>query len=129
MKKEIIITLLMLVFIIMLNYITQNYTKESVNLLINKLEEIKQETIKEELNEEIVKVKMDELDILWKQKESKLAYYIEHDELEKVGSKINLIKGNIENTSYEETTQDLEETIFILRHIEEKYKFIIKNVF
>ena len=129
MKKEIIITLSMLVLITMLNCITQNYTKISVNLLNNKLEEIKQEIMKQEPKEDIVKAKIDELETLWKQRENKLAYYIEHDELEKVESKISLIKGNIESTSYEETIPDIEDASFILRHIEEKYKFIIKNVF
>lgn len=129
MKKEIIITLSMLVLIIVLNCITQNYTKKSVNLLNNKLEDIKQEIIKQELNEDIVKIKMNELENLWKQRKNILAYYIEHDELEKVESKISLIKGNIETSSYEETVPDIEDTAFILRHIEEKYKFIIKNVF
>ena len=129
MKKEIIIILFILIFIITLNHITQNYTKVSVSLLNEKLEEIKEEIIKEKDEAKNIERKLQDLCSLWEEREQKLAYYIEHDELEKVESKINLIKGNIENKAYEETIADIEEAVFILNHIEEKYKFIIKNVF
>lgn len=129
MKKEIIIILIILIFIIVLNCITQNYTKQSVDILISKLEDIKQETIKEDVKNEVVQSKMQELNDLWNKRKNKLCYYIEHDELEKVESKINLIKGNIQRNSYDEIAPDIEDIIFILGHIEEKYKFIIKNVF
>lgn len=129
MKKEIIIILVILIFIITLNCITQNYTKQSVDILINKLEEVKQEILKEDVKNEIVQNKMEEINQLWRKRQNKLAYYIEHDELEKVESKLNLIKGNVQTNLYEETISEIEDTIFILNHIEEKYKFIIKNVF
>lgn len=129
MKKEIIIILFIAIFIIALNYITQNYTKESINLLNNSLNELKQEVSKDDAKKDILENKIEEIYSLWKEREYKLAFYIEHDELEKVESKLKLIKGNIENESYEETIPDIEDVIFILMHIEEKYKFIIKNVF
>lgn len=129
MKKEIVIILSILIFIVVLNFITQNYTKESVSLLNNKLEELKQENSEENIENNRVQNKIDEIFNLWKERERKLAYYIEHDELEKVESKIYLIKGNVEGKAFEETIPDIEDAIFILNHIEEKYKFIIKNIF
>ena len=62
-------------------------------------------------------------------RKSKLEYFIEHDELEKVSSEIYIIKGNIEQEKYEDEIPEIENAIFILNHLEDKYKFMFKNLF
>lgn len=65
----------------------------------------------------------------WFEFESKAAYYIEHDELEKVSLKISLVKKSIEIDEFEEAQNDLEEVRFLINHIYEKDKLKLKNIF
>lgn len=129
MKKEIIIIISILIVVIVLNLITQNYTKHSINLLNDKLKEIKSEIEKENIENNNIQNRINETYELWQKKEKILAYYIEHDELEKIGSKLNLIRGDIQSENYDEAVSNIEETVFIFNHIEEKYKVLVKNIF
>lgn len=65
----------------------------------------------------------------WETRHEKLAYYIEHDELEKVETQLITIKSNIETQNYEELISGIDESIFILKHIEDKYGFNLQNIF
>ena len=65
----------------------------------------------------------------WLNRKNKLEYFIEHDELEKVSSEIYIIKGNIEQEKYEDDIPEIENAKFILNHLEDKYKFMFKNLF
>ena len=129
MHKEWIICTVVIIAIIIANIITQNYTNKSIELLDEKLELLKEELIKEEVEKEVVDKKMKEIMEIWKEKFNKLAYYIEHDELEKVETELTALKANIEVEEYEEGVSELEKSIFILNHIKEKFKFDIKNIF
>lgn len=135
MLKESIICIVILVSIFIGNYCTQNYTKTSVtelsNMLNNLEEEIGENTNQEKAEEQknTIENKTQELYNNWKERYAKLAYFIEHDELEKVESEIVSLKGNIEVDEYGEVVNQIEKTKFILKHIEEKYKFNLQNIF
>ena len=58
-----------------------------------------------------------------------MAYFIEHDELEKVDTNITALKSFIETNEYAEAISELDKSVFVLRHIEEKYAFSLENVF
>ena len=96
MTKEWIICIIIIILVISLNSITQNYTSI-----------------------------MGE----WKKKFNTLAYFIEHDELEKAETELTGLKANIEVDDYEQAVSELEKAIFILNHIKDKFKLEIKNVF
>lgn len=129
MYKEWIICFIVIIVIVIANIITQNYTKNSVDIMDKKLEELKQELIKEEIQKEKIEEKMQEVMNIWKEKYEKLAYYIEHDELEKVETELTSLNAHIEVEEYEEGVPELEKSIFILNHIKDKFKFDIKNIF
>ena len=143
MKKELIISIVIFILIIIGNIITQNYTKESVLDLSNNLENLKEnislkieeeENNKEnnqnnfddnkELLEEINNITKD-----WESRHNKLAYYIEHNELEKVEDNLTGLNSLVETEEYNEAVKELDKSIFILKHIEEKYKFNLENIF
>lgn len=65
----------------------------------------------------------------WEQRHDKLAYFIEHDELEKVETEFVAMKSYIEAKDYEEATSELDKSVFILKHIEDKYDFNLQNIF
>ena len=106
--------------------IYQKVKKEEMN--IKTLDSKTTLKILQMLNEEI-KIKMKNVEDNWLRKKNKLEYFIEHDELEKVSSEIYIIKGNIEQEKYEDDISEIENTKFILKHLEDKYKFIFKNLF
>ena len=65
----------------------------------------------------------------WEKRHEKLAYYIEHDELEKVETELIGIKSDLETEDYEELIIGIDKSVFILKHIEDKYAFNLQNIF
>ena len=74
-------------------------------------------------------MKIEELDNKWDYRHNKLAYYIEHDELEKVDTAIVQVKSFVENDDISSAMAELETGKFVLEHIERKYKFNLQNIF
>ncbi len=134
MKKEIWICLIILILICIGNYITQKYTKHTSEELISKLEDLKGELInkedkKEEANQKEIDSKLSQIEKEWNTKNDKLAYFIEHDELEKVETNLINLRSLVENQMYNDSIKELDETKYGLKHIEEKYAFNLKNIF
>ena len=131
MKKELIICIIIIVLIIIGNIITQNYTKECVAQMNQELDILKEASLNAEIQEENADVsgKVNEIENRWNEYQEKLAYYIEHDELEKVETQIFTMRGFSEIKKYDEIIPELEKCIFILEHIQEKTKLNVKNIF
>ncbi len=127
MLKETIICIVIVVLISLGNYMTQNYTKETVGELSTELWDLKEKVIQQE--KEKLKNSLEEIDRQWGKKHEKLAYYIEHDELEKIETELVAMKGNVEIEDYDSLMSGIEKSIFILKHIEEKYDFNLQNIF
>lgn len=127
MKNESLICIVVIILITILEMVTGNYTKESVEYLKNDLYQIKQEIEtedKKKISEKVINAKEN-----WKDRANKMAYYVEHDELEKVNVYLVGVESNTENEEYNDAKSELEKCIYILEHIEEKYKFNLKNIF
>lgn len=129
MYREIIISVLIIVSIFIFDKMTQRYTDKAINIAIQDLNMIKQ-NIKEEIidNKEVVK-KCNEKYQKWLRYHKYLAFYIEHNELEKV--EINYVAGKslIEMEKYEEAISEIEKTIFVMQHINDKYSVNLENIF
>ena len=119
--------IIIVIAIIVGNIVTQNYTVKSIWILSEELEELKKDVIEaeengeEEVNENI-KNKKEEIKKEWENRYDKLAYFIEHDELEKVKTDLTALNSFIE-------TKEYAECVFVLKHIEDKYAFNLQNVF
>ena len=134
MKKELIICIVIFTLIVIGNIITQNYTKQSVDNLSNKLEELKEniggkigENNNKE-NEELIQ-KINDITKNWEERHDKLAYYIEHNELEKVEDNLTGLSSLVKTNEYPDAIKELDKCVFILKHIEEKYAFNLENIF
>ncbi len=134
MKKELIICIIIFTAIVIGNIITQNYTKQSVNNLSNELEELKEniggkigENNNKE-NEELIQ-KINDITKNWEERHDKLAYYIEHNELEKVEDNLTGLSSLVKTNEYPDAIKELDKCVFILKHIEEKYAFNLENIF
>ncbi len=129
MIREVFVCLAIIILILVGNFFSQNYTSKSVAELTEKIDELKQEVSKSEQDETVIKNKTEELYNTWRDRFNILAYYIEHTELEKVEAEIVVLRGKVANLNYNETTENLEKSAFLLKHIEDKYAFNLQNVF
>lgn len=131
MKKEAIITIVIIIMIIIAEYITKNYTKQVFSKVENELNLLKEEILddKNANNKEYLIKRTESIKEDWEKDNELLSYYLEHDELEKVNTQIVLIKGYLESDTMQDSIPDLEECIFILKHIQDKEAFNLKNIF
>ncbi len=129
MKKELIICVVVISLVVIGNIVTQNYTKKCVEDMEQQLEQFKAVVLQKEKNKEEIKEKIDMVKTKWDDMQEKLAFYIEHDELEKVEAEIALMEGQSESELYDEICPELEKCIFILEHIEDKTALNVKNIF
>ena len=131
MLKEIIICITIVTTIVIGNGVTQKYTTESVDEMVNLLNNIRTEISENEENIDIsnLKSEIDNLKEEWEKRHEKLAFYIEHDELEKVETNLTGLEGEIEGGEYGEVMSRLDQSVFLLEHIEDKYKFNLQNIF
>lgn len=129
MLKETIICIVIIIAIIFGDKTTANFTTESVSELSSELGSLREKLTQDNPSKQELQEKMEEIYQNWEQKHDKLAYYIEHDELEKVETDFVTIKSYIETEEFEEATSELDKSVFVLKHIEDKYDFNLQNVF
>lgn len=128
--KEIIISIVIVICIFIGNGITQKNTKYAAEHTSSQLSSLKEIMISDEENrKEELEEKVDKIHEEWDEKYEKLAYYIEHNELEKIESGLTLVRSYIETEEYTESIGKVDETIYLLRHLEDKNKFSLKNIF
>ena len=127
MLKEAIICIVIIIGILGLEFYTQNFTSKSVSEIteiFDKIEERLGENEVEDAKKEIKKISSK-----WEEKQKKLAYYIEHDELEKVHTAIVTMKSYIKTNDFSSAMAELEEGKFVIEHIQEKNSFNLQNIF
>jgi len=127
MYKEIAICVFIVIAIILVDYWTQSCTKESIDEMTSKLENLKISIINK--NEEEVLKGIEEIENKWDGIYKKLAYFTEHNELETVQTDLVALEGFIEIRDYPNCISELNKSIFVLEHIAQKYKFSMINVF
>lgn len=129
MKKEMMICIIVIAFIVIGNVITQNHTKQCVQQLNQELSNLRSEIIVAEKKHEELKNKSKEIRELWNNMQETLSFYVEHDELEKVETQLALLIGEMKTELYDDAIPEIEKCQFILEHIEDKTSLTIKNIF
>ena len=131
MYKETIFSIIIIIIVVVGNIVTQNYTHYSVKNATSELEQLKQElsTETEKINWNESENKFENMQKEWRKDFEKLAYYIEHDELEKVETNFTACKSLAKNGEYEQAISELEKTVYVLDHITDKYSFNLVNIF
>lgn len=129
MKKEIIIVVIIVILIIIGHIITQNYTKKFFENISVSLEKIEEKIDNDNIEKQNLKNDLDDIQEKWNEKYDILAYYIEHDELEKVETQLISMNANIKVQDYDKTIEELEKCKFILEHIKDKDSLKLVNIF
>lgn len=127
MYKEFIIILVVIALIVGLDIATNYYTKNSVAILSEELNNVREDILQQD--KVVAQHKMEQIKEKWKERYNVLAYYIEHDELEKVETQLVGLAADLNMEEYQHCINDLDTTIFILEHIEEKAKFDVRSIF
>lgn len=132
MQKEMIIVAIIIVVVVGVNITTDKYTKKCVSEINMKLEEIcdmANASLEEGKENNQIIEKMDALREEWSNFSKKLAFYIEHDEIEKVDTSIVEINEYIKLGLYDEAIPEIRKCSFILEHIKNKGELQVINLF
>ena len=127
MIKETVICVIIIILIFALDIYTQNFTNEAVIEITGVFGTIKENILKQDI--EKVKDEINNISNKWEERQKKLAYYKEHDELEKVHTAIVTMKSYVETENFSAAMAELEEGKFVLEHIQEKNSFNLQNIF
>lgn len=127
MYKEIIIIIVAITLVISLDIVTNNYTKETVEIMREKLSVLREYIFEE--NKEESDLQIPDIEKEWDERYKILAFYLEHDELEKVNTELTSIKAFLDMEEYSECMNSLDKCVFILEHIQEKEETSLKSVF
>lgn len=122
--KEYTIIFLIIIFVIAIEIVTDNITQKSISDINKSIQELERTLETEQSKEQIQKLCQ-----AWKREKDKLSFYMEHDELEKVGVLVDNVKSDIENENTEDVKQELDEIKFLLDHVKDKQKLQLKNIF
>lgn len=136
MYRELAICIVTVIVIIVGNIITENYTKSSVDESSKQLAELKEELLfnkenekSEEKSNEKVKEQIDKIHEKWDEKYKILAFYLEHNELEKIETELTGLRASIETEEYEDAINELDKAVYLLKHVDEKNRLSWKNIF
>lgn len=127
MLKEAVISIVIVIGIFGLEYYTQGFTEKAVNEVTELFDKIEENISKRDIEQIDNEIK--NIESKWEEKQKKLAYYIEHDELEKVHTTIVKMKSYVETENFSEAMAELEDGKFVIEHIQEKNSFNLQNIF
>lgn len=129
MVKEIVISTISVIAIVVGNNVTNSYANETLENINEEIKNLRSVISSEEVNSEEAKEKIDEIFKTWQEKQTKLAYFEEHDELEKIEQGLTEIRGNIEMEENQEAVVQADKTMFIINHLQEKLNLRLENIF
>lgn len=142
MQKEIIIVIVIVIIIISADVLTQKYTANSFTDINNQLDEIRiigkeleeiekleNNSLESQEKKKVLEEKIDNMQYDWRKINKRTAFYIEHDELEKVNASMTKFRSYFELEEYTEAIPELEDCKYILNHIKEKESMQFINLF
>ena len=126
MYKELVISIVVIICIIALNNITWDYTKKISEEIKSNLEDVRISFKSEEDN---VNEKATKLYERWEEVDDTLAYYIEHNELEKIKTQLTEIRTFSETQEYNNGIESIDKCKYLLEHLDDKTKVTLDNIF
>ena len=127
--KEIIIIIVILIIIFCSAYYVQNFLNNTSDTLVSKLEDLKKDIEEGSIGESELKQKSDEIYGEWEDINEKWSVIVLHDEIDLIETSLIRMKSKIKTGYINESMEDLDTSIFLLKHIKEKEKTSLKNIF
>lgn len=130
--RSLIIAIVIIIVIIIVDIILENYSKKSLENVSSKIEKI-YETFEEESEDNYNVKELEKLSSssikYWEEKADFLSCFLEHDEVEKISTKLNLLNIEIKNEIWDDakiTTCEIKEFV---KYLNIKHKFSLQNLF
>lgn len=127
--KESIIIIIILIIIFGGAYYIQHFLNNTSDLLVSKLEDLKTNIEENNVTEEEMRNKSDEIYEEWEDINEKWSVIVLHDEIDLIETSLIRMKSKIQTNKISESMEDLDTSIFLLKHIKEKEKTSLKNIF
>ncbi len=127
--KEIIIIIIILIIIFTGAIYTQKYLNNTTNILVSKLEDLKNNIEQKSAEENKLKEKSDEIYGEWENINEKWSVIVLHDEIDLIETSLIKMKSKIQTGKIEDSMEDIDTSIFLVKHIKEKEKTNLKNIF
>ena len=127
--KEVIISILILIIIFAGALYTQRFLNSTADMLVSKLESLKTDLENENEEQQILEEQTDEIYGEWEDINEKWSVVVLHDEIDLIETSLIRMKSKIKAGSLDESMEDLDTSIFLLKHIKEKEKTSLKNIF
>ncbi len=127
--KESIIIIIILIIIFGGAYYIQHFLNNTSDLLVSKLEDLKTNIEENNVTEEEMRNKSDEIYGEWEDINEKWSVIVLHDEIDLIETSLIRMKSKIQTNKISESMEDLDTSIFLLKHIKEKEKTSLKNIF
>ena len=126
MSKELIISAIVVIFLIIANILIGNFIDGKMNQTVSILEEVKKGIQNDDFA--MAKQKLDEAENFWNESEEIISFFVEHNELEKVNTEFAALRAYVQ-LEEDEALENLNKVSFIIEHIEEKDDLRLKNIF
>lgn len=127
--KQVIIIIIVLIIIFGGAWYTQNFLNETSDTLVSRLENLKTDLEKGSVDENRLKEETDEIYGEWEDINEKWSVIVLHDEIDLIETSLIRMKSKIKIGEIDESMEDIDTSIFLLKHIKEKEKTSLKNIF
>lgn len=126
--KELTIVIVCIILVITGSNISLNYIKKNTNKFIEELEELKIKIKEDKTNTENIELAT-KICEKWEEVEDNLSIIIVHNELEQIKLSLVGMKTYIQEEKYEESMEQLEKAIYMLKYLEHQEKLDLSHVF
>ena len=130
--KHLIIAISIIIIIIILDIIFENYAKSSIEKVISNVNEIN-EVFENKKEEDYDNKKLEKLSINarkeWEKREDILSCFIEHEEVEKINVKLNLLCLEVKNDNWCDAKAATTEIQQLVKYLKGKYSLTLENIF
>jgi len=127
--KEITIILSILIIIFGGALYTQKFLDNTADNLVSKLENLKIDLQNNNDNQQKLEEQTDEIYGEWEDVNEKWSVVVLHDEIDLIETSLIRMKSKIKTGSLDESMEDLDTSVFLLKHIKEKERTSLKNIF
>lgn len=127
--KQIIIIIVILLIILGGAWYTQGFLNNTSDMLVSKLENLKKDLEEGNVEVKTLEEKTDEIYGEWEDINEKWSVIILHDEIDLIETSLIRMKSKIKIGQLDESMEDLDTSIFLLKHIKEKERTSLKNIF
>lgn len=129
--KTLIIGIIIVIIVIILDIIFENYSKSSIKKVNGNIDKIY--NLFEENEENYDKEKLEKISqearLEWRKREKILACFIEHDEIEKINIKLDMLFSQIKDENWLDSKSTISEIKRLVKYLEGKYELTIQNIF